>query len=698
MMRTFAIACVALLAACSGAGLRSLVPPEGSSIQGTAGSVLAKPARNAVRVCPPTTRPDEVRCFAIVRTDTPRRFGLQAHDATIAGFGPGQLQAAYGLPVSTAGKGQTIAIVDAFDDPNAESDLAIYRKQFGIPAYTKTNGCFRQLSETGSATGLPVKNAAWAQEESLDLDMVSAICPNCHIILLEAASTTARYQKDLGIAEDTAVALGANVVSNSYGTGEYGATNAAFAHAGHVLVASAGDSGTGAAQPCSFATVVCVGGTSLVKAKGRYAETAWSGTGSGCSALVAKPVWQSDAGCSMRSEADTSAVADPETGVAVYDSVDDAGQKGWLVMGGTSTAAPIVAGIYALGGTAKSLNVAESIWSAGGSSALSNVTTGSNGTCAVYYICHAGKGYNGPTGWGTPNGVAAFSTPPVLSAKNLYVANGENNTVAVFGPNGLLRTITAGIAGPSSLAFDRSGNLAVANSGSVTEYAPGKTAVLRTIPLSGAHAVAFDAVGDLYATAGSTVRVYDAGTTTLRRTISGFQSAFALAFAPHGGNLYVADNQGNAVAVYAPGGTSPLLTISDGLDLPFAMAFDGSDNVFVSNGANNSITEYAPGSAALAQTLYDPNGGPGPLAFDKSGNLFVGNLGNGSVAVYTTGSVFPAFSITDGISGPYSLVTNGNELLVGNQSSVTIYVPPGTSTISTLTQGISYADSMIFGP
>ncbi len=239
--------------------------------------------------------------------------------------------------------------------------------------------------------------------------MASAICPNCHIILVEANTAS---NANLATAENEAITLGANVVSNSYGGRESGSSNSSYNHPGHIITASAGDSGYGASQPCSYSTVVCIGGTSLRTANnGRgWTETAWSGTGSGCSAYVSKPSWQTDKGCTKRSESDVSADADPNTGVAVYDSYAYQGYQGWLVFGGTSVSSPVIASVYALAGNAGSEDYAQSIWVAGGTAALNDVTSGSNGRCSTKYryICTAGVGYDGPTGWGTPNGVSAF--------------------------------------------------------------------------------------------------------------------------------------------------------------------------------------------------------------------------------------------------------------------------------------------------
>jgi subtilase family serine protease len=330
--------------------------------------------------------------------------GNPAATAVPNGYGPADLQAAYSLPGATAGTGKVFAIVDAYDDPTAANDLNVYRSTYGLPACTAANGCFRKVNQSGAASPLPRANGGWAQEISLDLDMASATCPNCKILLVEANSNAFT---DLAAAVDTAARLGASVISNSYGGSEFSQETSAtynshFNHPGVAITVSSGDSGYGVEFPAASQYVTAVGGTSLTKSGGAFSERAWSGAGSGCSAYVAKPTWQTDSGCPRRTVADVAAVADPNTGVAVYDSYKFQGAKGWMVFGGTSAAAPIIAGAYALGGGASPSNPYSH------SSSLHDVTSGSNGSCSVAYLCTAGTGFDGPTGLGTPNGVAAF--------------------------------------------------------------------------------------------------------------------------------------------------------------------------------------------------------------------------------------------------------------------------------------------------
>ena len=378
-------------------------------------SATAAPAPHQVSVkhlCSTPSHRGQMACLALVRTDVK---GISAHaitpNATPSGYGPTDLRSAYKL-TGTGSSSETIAIVDAQDDPNAESDLASYRSQYGLSACTTANGCFRKVNQSGG-TSYPTADSGWAGEISLDLDMVSAIAPSAHILLVEANSAN---MNDLGAAENEAVALGAKFVSNSWGGPEDSSVSSSdssyFNHPGVAITVSAGDSAYGAEYPATSQYVTAVGGTSLSAASNSrgWSESVWhtsstEGTGSGCSAYIAKPSWQTDSGCSKRVEADVSAVADPATGVAVYDSYQ---ASGWQVYGGTSASSPIIASVYALAGTPGSADrPVQYIYQH--TSSLFDVTSGSNGSCSPSYFCTAGAGYDGPTGWGTPNGLTAFT-------------------------------------------------------------------------------------------------------------------------------------------------------------------------------------------------------------------------------------------------------------------------------------------------
>ncbi len=387
-------------------------------------------AHPTARVCAENPKPGMVTCFAERQTDTMR--AMLSPGALPSGFGPTDLRSAYNLTASGS-SAATVAIVDSNDDPNAESDLASYRSTYGLPPCTTANGCFKKVNENGQTSPLPAADSGWAGEISLDVDMVSAICPNCHILLVEANQPS---MADLGTGVNTAVSMGAKYVSNSYGGAEDGtepsSDSSYFHHPGVAITASTGDNGYGISYPASSQYVTAVGGTSLTRnssARG-WGETAWSGAGSGCSGYVTKPAFQNvTTGCGKRAVADVSAVADPQTGVAVYQTY---GGSGWAVYGGTSASAPIIASVYALAGTPGASDTPAAYpYSHTGN--LNDVTSGSNGSCSSSVQCNAGPGWDGPTGLGTPNGTAAFSAGAPsggVTANNPGSQNGVVGTAA----------------------------------------------------------------------------------------------------------------------------------------------------------------------------------------------------------------------------------------------------------------------------
>jgi subtilase family serine protease len=359
--------------------------------------------------CGPVT-PGMARCLGLF---------MPVHHAAAtggpSGLNPSDIRSAYALPPAGA-HGRTVAIVDAHDDPNAEADLAVYRSAFGLPPCTVANGCLRKADQRGG-THFPAPDAGWAQEISLDLDMVSAACPDCHILLVEADGAD---MPSLGAAENiAATAPGVVAVSDSFGSpessDELGWDAQYFTHPGVALVAASGDSGGpsllgggGAIYPAASPLVTAVGGTSLSRASGPrgWTESAWSGSGYGCSAFEPKPAWQGATGCSKRSIADVAAVADPRTGVSVYNSYRS---QGWTVAGGTSAAAPIIASIYALAGNTAGLVGASRAYATVG--ALNDVTQGGGGGLLGGLVGSSGgggAGYDGPTGLGSPAGLVAF--------------------------------------------------------------------------------------------------------------------------------------------------------------------------------------------------------------------------------------------------------------------------------------------------
>ena len=402
-----------------------------------------------VRLCPSSRMPNVASCGAHVVTDQngqPRwhrnaEFFLPHAMSPMAlpfGLGPADLASAY--KVTSGGSAAiTIAIVDAYGYANAESDLSTYRNMYGLPACTTANGCFTKVDQNGG-TSYPAYNAGWAGEQALDLDMVSALCPNCKILLVQANSA---YNSDLAFAVSRAAQLGAHAISNSYGSSESGTQLNSYSSyyniPGVAVTVSTGDSGYGVQMPAAYPGVIAVGGTSLSRDSSPrgWAESAWSGAGSGCSAYVSKPSWQTDTGCTNRTVADVSAVADPNTGVAVYGPVSGT-TSGWGVYGGTSASAPIIAALYGVNGG--NVNAGQNPYLH--ASSLFDVTAGSNGSCSPSYLCSGLAGYDGPTGLGTPNGVVAFGEPPSSTYSLNYTAAGAGSGTVGFSPSGTTASCT----------------------------------------------------------------------------------------------------------------------------------------------------------------------------------------------------------------------------------------------------------------
>jgi len=362
-------------------------------------------------------------CKARVRTDEHNRI---TPFATPTGLGPADLAAAYKLDpnkTSTA----TVAIVDAFHYPNAESDLASYRTQFGLPPCTKANGCLKIVNQNGGTTlptALSPAGDDWTVEAALDLDMVSAACPTCKILFVEANDDTSN---GLFVGQNGAATIaGVVAISDSWGGPSDGTDltkdSQFFTHTGINTFVASGDNGnTGATPdyPSTSVKVIGVGGTTLTKSTANargFTEGAWSGAGSSCSKLETKPSFQSVvplAACGKRAASDVSAVADPNTGLAVFNK--DSG--GFIVVGGTSAASPFVAGVFARYAVAKT---GDASFPYAHTTQFFDVTTGSNGTCTSV-LCKAAAGWDGPTGIGTPNGAVlngGTTCTPSCTGKN----------------------------------------------------------------------------------------------------------------------------------------------------------------------------------------------------------------------------------------------------------------------------------------
>ncbi|MEO6773304.1 MAG: S53 family peptidase [Kofleriaceae bacterium] len=343
------------------------------------------------------------RCFAHAYATAE---GFVQANAVPQGFGPADLQAAYKIPMTITGT-PIVAIVDAYGYPALESDLAAYRTQYGLPACTIANGCLKIVNQTGGATlpGAPPANDDWTIETALDVDMASAACPSCKILVVQA---TDDQGNGLEIAQNAAASLGATVISNSWGGPEQAGQSLAaeetyFNHPNIAVFVSAGDNGyndggQGPDYPATSAYTIAVGGTHLVKdasARG-WTETAWTSGGSACSLSITKPGYQTNSGCTFKATTDLAAVGDPQTGVAVYNSPNG----GWTVVGGTSASSPLVAAIFAATGNGTQTSGS---FVKDNAAKLYDVTSGTNGTCTNAILCHAGVGWDGPTGYGTPN-------------------------------------------------------------------------------------------------------------------------------------------------------------------------------------------------------------------------------------------------------------------------------------------------------
>jgi subtilase family serine protease len=493
------------------------------SVSPTASASLSHSAYRAENACT-TPPPGTAGCLGIrlvassltgaeLKSNAVKQASEVAHGANPAvtnkspiagGYGPEELHEAYSLPTATfPASPQTIAIVDAFNDPTAEADLGVYDKQYGLPACTTGNGCFRKLNEEGKTSPLPTSDGGWATEISLDVQMAHAICQSCHVTLLEAKSTSF---SDLGEAVDTAVSLGATEVSNSYGGAEgsgYASYNAPYDHPGTVITVSSGDCGyynegcsgdTEAANfPASSPDVVAVGGTTLSRSGESWSSTVWEGAGSGCSIAFTAPLWQSEVAnysltaCSGgRSVADVGAIANPYTGVNIYDSTPSPSgyPTGWGVWGGTSLASPVVAAEFGLAGGSHGVEFpARTLYShIGESGALYDVTSGHNGSCTGASSCQARAGYDGPTGVGSPVGLTAFAkkeSPTVESAPSISGTAEQGQTLSAG--HGTWSSSPSTYAEQWMLCSSSGASCTAISGATSTTYVPPSSAVGKTI-------------------------------------------------------------------------------------------------------------------------------------------------------------------------------------------------------------------------
>jgi len=564
-----AVMLTAMLFGASGSAALATTAPQSPVSANQAQGSASPPQTSAL--CG-ATAPGYAHCMSLRRIDIGARSNAAVSPLTPpSGYGPANLVSAYGLPGSSSGvgAGETVAIVDAYDLSTAESDLATYRSQFGLSACTTANGCFKKIDQNGG-TNYPAVNNGWDGEIALDIDMVSAICPSCNILLVEAASNS---YANLATAVNTAASLGAVAISNSYGGGEFaGETSfdANYDHPGIAVTASSGDGGYGVEYPAAAPHVVAVGGTSLAHAANArgWSETVWSGAGSGCSSQESKPSWQTDSGCATRTVADVSAIADPNTGVAVY----SVSQGGWVVFGGTSVASPIIASTFALAGK-PAANTYPVTYLYAHANLLNDVTGGSNGSCGGTYLCTGVVGYDGPTGLGTPNGTGAFvpSGKPVPTLT--YTGSTSAATSAAITLSATLTSSSVGISG-RTISFVLNGVTKTA-----TTNGSGVASVGSTAPATGGgYPIAVTFAGD---------GTYAAASTSATLTVTAAKKASTLRYT---GNLQV--RHGTSLVLKAR------LTASTGVRI------SGDTVTFVFNGV--TLTAITDGTGLASVTVTAP--------------------------------------------------------------------------------------------
>jgi hypothetical protein len=626
---------------------------------------LAPPNLELARVCPPATSTQAQCLSALDPTSASSPLSVPAGASPAAcfigeneycgaglahGFSPQDLESAYKLPSATAGSGQTVAIVDAYDDPNAQADLSVYRSTYGLPPCE--SGCFSKVNQTGGTT-YPAANAGWALEISLDLAMVSAACPNCHILLVEATSNSL---ENLGIAENEAATLGATEISNSYAANELLVGKKAveedgtkyYTHAGVPMTVASGDNSYDNTNPCvdenekclyvapnfpaGLSTVVAVGGTSLYpegEAGRGWQESVWFYSGSGCTLYVAKPSWQTDNGCTNRTDNDVAAEASPTTPVSVYDTYATL-IPGWQLVGGTSASAPLLAGAIALESA-----TLRSEGSAGIYAHLSNwfdVTGGINypapkEKCPSEYLCTGKVGYDGPTGVGTPNGGASATPPSAVTEPASGVTKTGVTLNAVVNPEASVTTYYFQYGASTAYTYSEV-PLGGTKASTYTKPAIVSQAITGLQPASVYHyrIVAKSAGGTTYGadrTFSTAPKVYLSKFGSKGTTEGSFESPQGVAMDVHG-NVWVSDNLNNRIEEFSPSGTFLKACGSKGsgegqFNGPTGIAVNPTSDgyrggyIYVSDSGNGRIEVFSP-ECKYTETIGKQGSGNGALS------------------------------------------------------------------------------------
>ena len=643
----------------------------------------------AVRVCPPPTA-GTFTCFAFMRSATVRPF------STPAGYSPTDLASAYNLPAT--GNASRIAIVEIQDYPTLEADLAVYRTTYGLPACTSAGGCLRKMAQDGT-TNYPPPDALGAAETAIDTDMVSAVCAGCGIDVIEATSNN---PPDIWAAVDQAVATGDHIVSISLGTQEYPGETADevhFNHPGVQFLVASGDQAGFVSYPASSAYVTAVGGTTLLHTPSgsrAWSETAWSDASAGCSLVIPKPAWQHDTLCARRMVADVSATADPTHGVAFYDSYQ--GPGGWAMGGGTSVAAPVVAGVVALGGAATTLPQGSYPYSH--TAGLYDVVGGSTGSCGTY-VCNAVAGYDGPTGLGTPDGLTAFGGPATgTTPTSTTSTTTPGSTVVVNRLGGTDRIATA--VAVSQAGFPAAGSAAAVVLARSDDFADALSGGALAAALKGPLLVTpsasldprVDAEIHRALPAGGTVHVLGGPAAVADATVTALtKEGFTV------DRIAGADRFATAAAVAVPVGTAPpVVLLANGLAFPDALtasAVAGATHgvILLSDGSTPSPATTAYLAAHPSATVY-ALGGPAAAAYPTATGLVGADRYATAAAVAT--KFFPqptlvglasGLSFADGLAGGAFLGSRGAPLLLsaptGVSAAVTAYLQANAKAATT---------------